>query len=173
MEKYIPDIYQRNIYTIDYQKLALNGIKCILFDLDNTLAPYNQKEPDKRLIDLLNNLKERGFKIAILSNSTKKRVETFANSLGIEYTYSAGKPNPKKINEMIKNLNFNISEVAIIGDQILTDIVGGNKIGITTILTSPLSKEEFFATKIGRILEKIVIYRLSNKNLFLRGNYYD
>lgn len=173
MEKYIPDIYQRNIFTIDYQKLALNGIKCILFDLDNTLAPYNQKEPDKRVIDLFNNLKERGFVVAILTNSTKKRVEPFQNILNVECIYSAKKPNTKKFDELIKKLEFSISEVAIIGDQILTDIVGGNKIGITTILTTPLSKQDFPITKLGRILENIVIYRLSNKNLFFKGNYYD
>lgn len=173
MEKYIPDIYQRNIYTIDYQKLALNGIKCLLFDLDNTIAPYTQKEPDQKVIDLFNNLKERGFKVAILTNSTRKRVEPFEKILNVECKSSAKKPSTKCFNEIIDELKFNISEVAIIGDQILTDVVGGNKIGITTILTTPLSKQDFFATRIGRILESIVIYRLSNKNLFFKGNYYE
>lgn len=173
MEKYIPDIYQRNIFTIDYQKLATNGIKCILFDLDNTLAPYYQKEPDRKLIDLFNNLKERGFTIAILTNSTKKRLEPFKNTLNVESIYSANKPNPKGFNEIIKKLEFSINEVAIIGDQILTDIVGGNKVGITTILTTPLVKKDFPLTRLGRVLENFIIYRLSNKNLFFRGSYYD
>lgn len=173
MEKYMPDIYQKSIFTINYQKLMTNGIKCLLFDLDNTLVPYYQKEPDRRIIDLFNNLKERGFTVAIISNSPKKRLEPFVEKLNVECSCSSRKPSTKGFKELMRKLDFNECEIAIIGDQILTDVVGGNKVGITTILTSPLVKKDFIITRFGRILESIIINRLSFKNLFFRGSYYD
>ena len=68
MEKYIPDIYQKSIYTINYDVLLLRGIKCLLFDLDNTIAPVNIKSPSKKTKELFDDLKSKGFKIIIFSN---------------------------------------------------------------------------------------------------------
>ena len=73
MEEYIPDIYQKSIYTINYEKLIDRGIKCLLFDLDNTIAPIGVKEPTKKVKELFDDLKKMGFKIIIFSNSGSKR----------------------------------------------------------------------------------------------------
>ena len=67
MNNFIPDIYQRNIFTINYQKLKERGIKCLLFDLDNTLAPMMAKEPSKELKELFMHLDELNFKVVIIS----------------------------------------------------------------------------------------------------------
>ena len=173
MEKYVPDIYQKSIYTINYKKLKNNGIKCLLFDLDNTLVPYSTKKPTEKVIELFNDLKKQGFKLVLFSNSTRKRLRPFKEILEVDCCASARKPSPKKFISVIEELGFNISEVAIIGDQLLTDVLGGNRVGITTILTNPISKYDFVLTYINRMREKNLIRRLSKMDLFYKGKYYE
>ena len=72
MEKYVPDMYKKSIYDIDYKKLKKNGIKCILFDLDNTLVPYYKNKPSRKVKDFIERVKDMGFKVIIFSNSNKK-----------------------------------------------------------------------------------------------------
>ncbi len=173
MEKYIPDMYQQSIYTIDYQKLLDKGIKCLLFDLDNTLAPVTDKKPTKKLKDLFEELKKKGFKVIIFSNSLKKRIKPFKEELNVDCCASARKPSKTKFLLVMKEYQYNINEVAIIGDQILTDVVGGNKVGILTVLVNPISNKDFIFTKINRFREKKIMKKLRDKNLFSKGRYYE
>ena len=173
MEKYIPDMYQKSIYTIDYEKLLKRGIKCLLFDLDNTVAPINMKNPSKKIKKLFGELKEQGFKVIIFSNSPKTRLKPFKDTLEVDCAARACKPHPKKFLEVMKEYDFSVSEIAIIGDQILTDVIGGNNVGITTILVNPISPRDFVFTKINRFREKKIIKKLEQKDLFIRGKYYE
>ncbi len=173
MEKFIPDIYVKSIYYIDYEKLKERGIKCILFDLDNTIAPISIKKPNKKIKDLFIKLKAMGFKIIIFSNSGKIRLKPFKEELEVDCAFSCKKPMSKKFNLILKEYKYNISEVIIVGDNIITDILGGNKVGITTILVNPISNKERVAAKISRIYEKKIISKLSQKELFFRGKYYE
>lgn len=173
MEIYIPDIYQKSIYSIDYQKLLSRGIKCLLFDLDNTLVPISAKKPNKRLKDLILKLKKMGFKVIIFSNSNKRRLLPFKNELDIDCSASSRKPHPGKFLQVLKIYGFSISEVAIIGDQLLTDIIGGNRVGITTILVNPISTKDFFWTKFSRIKEAKIMEKLRANALFVKGRYYE
>lgn len=172
MEYYVPDMYKKSIYAIDYNKLKNNGIKCLLFDLDNTIVPYNEKEPPKKTIELFKKIKDLGLKIIIFSNSGKRRLKKFKEVLEVDCCPRAFKPSTKKYIKVMNELSYNESEVAIIGDQIMTDILGGNLTGITTILTNPISKKDFIFTKINRIREKRVIKKLSKSDLFYKGKYY-
>ena len=173
MENYVPDLYKKSIYVIDYNKLKNNGIKCLLFDLDNTIVPYNEKVPPKKVIDLFKKLKEIGFKVIIFSNSGKRRLKIFKETLEVDCCPRACKPSTKKFIKVMKELSFNESEVAIIGDQIMTDILGGNLTGITTILINPISKNDIIFTKINRLRERRVIRKLSKLDLFYKGKYYE
>ena len=173
MNIYLPDIYQKSIYTLDYTKLLSRGIKCILFDLDNTIAPANQNTITDKTKELIISLKQKGFKVVIFSNSPKMRVQKFAEVLGIEGIHLAFKPNPRKLKKFIETSDFKISEVAIIGDQLLTDVVVGNKVGITTILISPVSSKDHIVTKINRYFENRKMKKLEAKELFSKGRYYD
>lgn len=173
MEKYIPDMYQKSIYAVDYDKLLKRGIKCLLFDLDNTIAPINMKTPSKKIKKFFSDLKEKGFKVIIFSNSSKKRVKPFKEALEVDCAARACKPNPKKFIQIIKEYDFQISEIAIIGDQILTDVVGGNNVGITTILVNQISTKDIIWTKFNRFREKKIIKKLEQKELFIRGRYYE
>ena len=173
MDKFIPDMYQKSIYHIDYDKLWEDGIRCILFDLDNTCVPYVEKVPSKKLISLFDSLKDMGFKVIIFSNASKKRLEPFKNELLVDCSYSSKKPSKRKFLKVLKMFNFDLSEVAIIGDQLFTDIFGGNRIGIKTILVNPMSDKDMPITKIFRFLEKIQYRKMSKRGILILGKYYE
>lgn len=173
MENYVPDIYQKSIETINYKKLKESGIKCLLFDLDNTLVPYHEKRPSKKLRDFFKGLKKQGFNVIIFSNSGKKRLTPFKEELEVDVCPRAFKPSPKKFKVVMETYDYNESEIAIIGDQFYTDILGGNRVGITTILINPICKKDMIFTYFARFKEKGLIKKLSNANLFYRGKFYD
>ncbi len=173
MEKYVPDIYQKSIYTLDYSKLLSKGIKCILFDIDNTLAPMHFTEISDKTKELIISLKQKGFKVYLFSNGPKKRVTIFEQALGVEGVYFAFKPFQSKLKTFIKKTGFALNEIALVGDQILTDVLAGNKVGITTILITPVSDKDHLPTKILRLLENHKMKQLKKKNLFSKGEYYD
>ena len=173
MEGYLPDIYQKSIYTIDYSKLLGRGIKCLLFVLDNTIVPPFSVEMPKKAKDLFVSLKQKGFKIIIFTNSPQIRLKGFRNYLGVDGVSSAHKPSIKKLVKVLKDYGFEASEVAIIGDQIMTDVRAGNRAGITTILVNPVSEKDFLITKIHRFKERRKIKKLRDMDLFWQGRYYD
>lgn len=173
LEKYIPDAYQKSIYTINYKGLKDNGIKCLLFDLDNTSVPFKEKEPTRKLIELFDELKDMGFKIIILSNATRKRLLPFKKKLLVDCMANSRKPRKRSFLKVIEMFNYDLSEVVIIGDQLFTDIYGGNRVGIMTILVNPMSKEEYFFTKIMRIFEKYKYKNMEKYGYLTKGSYYD
>ncbi len=173
MRNYIPKMYKKNIYDINYNILKEKNIKCLLFDLDNTLLKVHKEIPKKDVCDLMKKLK-KDFKIYIVSNnSSKKRLSLAADKMGISYVRFAMKPFSRGIKKVQKEGNYNKDEMCIIGDQLMTDVLGGNRFGIFTILTDPLSKQELKVTGINRILEKRKLKKLAKKNLLKRGEYYE
>ena len=158
----------------NYKKLKKNGIKCLLFDLDNTCVPYKDKVPNKKLIDLIETLKDMDFKVIIFSNSPRKRIKPFKDKLNIDALASARKPRKESFLKIMKLFGYNLSEIAIIGDQLYTDILGGNRVGIKTILVNPMSNDDMFITRfIYRPLEKRIYKKLTSKNILIRGKYYE
>lgn len=171
MKEYIPNIYSKNIYTIDYKKLKKT--KLLLFDLDNTVIKAHEKNASKKTKDLFDKLKKQGFKIVLFSNSPKKRVKKVAEYLDIDYNYFSLKPLKYSFNKMKKKYNLKYSEMAIIGDQLLTDIIGGNKLGVKTILVDPISLKDGIFTILNRKKENKILSKLQDKNMFKKGRYYD
>lgn len=173
MEKYIPDIYQKSIYAINYDALYARGIRCLLIDLDNTIAPITIKSPNKKTRELFDELKTKGFRIIIFSNSPKLRVKPFKDELDVDCCANARKPFKKKYHKIMEEYHLNVASVACIGDQLLTDIKGGNNVGITTILVNPIGTKERFVTKINRYFEEKILKKLRDNDLFTKGKYYD
>lgn len=173
MEQYIPDVYQKSIYTINYTKLKERGIRNLLIDLDNTLVPINIKEPNEKIQELFHDLKNQGFQIVIFSNSPKSRLKPFKDILEVDCCARACKPKAKKFMTVMDSIQGTVSETAIIGDQMLTDIKGGNRVGITTILINPISEKDQIFTKFNRFYERKIMKKLRDKNLFVKGRYYD
>jgi len=172
MEIYVPDIYQKNIYEIDYENLLSRGIKCLIFDLDNTLVTILETMPREETKDLFKKIKKMGFKIYIASNSIKARVKPFHEELKVDFIYSVKKPHTEKIAELINSTKFGLDEIAMIGDSMMDDVVCGNTIGVTTILLDQISKREYPLARIRRMKEKKIQKKLRDKNLFTKGRYY-
>ncbi len=173
MDIFVPDIYAQSIFTINYKALKKSGIKCLLFDLDNTLAPIKTSIPGVKEKELLEGLKEMGFKIIIMSNSGKKRLQPFKEKFNVDTAFSSCKPFKKKYQKIMEMFNFKDIQIAAIGDQLLTDILGANRMGFTSILTNPISKEDFIGTKFNRMIERFIMKRLSKKGLFTKGVYHE
>ncbi len=163
MNIFLPHIYEDSIYKIDYKCLYKNNIKVVLFDLDNTIIPSNEKKANIKSKKLFDEIKELGLKPIIFSNSPKKRIKNVADYLNIDYVYFACKPLTFKFRRLIKKYNLKNSEVAIIGDQLLTDIKGGNKVGIKTILVKPISDYDSLFTRLNRLKEKKILSKLDIK----------
>lgn len=172
MDIFIPDIYQKSVYDIDYKKLKKKGIKCLLFDLDNTLIPVKEIVPTKKVKDLFAYL-EKDFKVIILSNSNRKRLTPFKEGLNVDTSASSRKPFKKKYLKIMKIYKFKEFQIAAIGDQLLTDIYGANRVGITSILINPIGGNEKIGTRINRFFEKFIYKRLKKKKILVKGKYYD
>ena len=172
MKLLVPKMYQESIYTIDYDKLKKNNIKCLLFDLDNTCVGYHEKFPTKELEELFNKLTKMGFKVIIFTNATQKRVVPFVK-LHVICHASSKKPFKKNFKKIMKQYRLAKEEICIIGDQLFTDILGGNKVGINTCLVNPLTKEDLIFTKIFRMLENLVFKIMQSKDILTKGEYYD
>lgn len=173
LKKFIPNMYAQSVFTINYKKLKLKGIKCILFDLDNTLCSVNETVPNKKVKDLIDELKDMNFKIIIMSNSGFKRLEPIKDLLSVDICTSSKKPLNKKYNVIMKLYGYKKTEICAIGDQIPTDILGANRVGILSILVNPISIVDLRKTKFNRFLERKIINNLEKKSLFKKGEYYE
>ena len=173
MEKYVPDMYQKDIFSINYDTLLNRGIKLLIFDLDNTIALINERHASDKAISLFQELKYKKFDIMIASNSLKQRVKVFAEELNINFISNCRKPKAKELENYILNSGYKLAEIAIIGDSMTDDVVCGNRIGITTILTDRLGNKEFILAHFRRAREKKIQKKLRDKNLFTKGRHYE
>ncbi len=157
-----PNFFNKTIYDINYKNLRDKGIKCLLFDLDNTCVGYYEKHPNTKLKNLFKKLNNMNFTVIIFSNATKRRLEPFSN-LSVITHHRSLKPLSYNFKKIMKKYNFSKEETCIIGDQLFTDILGGNRVGITTYLVEPLTKEDFIITKIFRKLEQRQLTKLKER----------
>ena len=172
MKKYIPNMYKKSIQDIDYEKLKEQNIKCLMFDLDNTLLKVHKSIPKKETFDLIKKLK-KDFKVIIISNNTsKKRLKTAADYLKVDYIKFAMKPFSRGFRKVRTMYNFSKDEMCLIGDQLMTDVLGGNRYGVYTILVDPLSNDELKVTGVNRFFENRKLKKLDKSNLFKKGEYY-
>lgn len=172
LERFIPDVYQESIFTINYKKLKKSGIKCLLFDLDNTISPAKEVvlyEETKKLFDKL----KKDFKIILFSNNFPKRVGKFGSYYDVDIACISLKPFSYKYRYILRKYKLKKEEVAAIGDQLLTDIQGGNKMGLTTILVNPMSEIDEKETWLNRQIEKRIFKTFEEKNILKKGKYYE
>ena len=160
--KYIPNYVYKTIYDIDFDTLYANGKKIILSDLDNTIAGYDELEASKKCIEWNKILKEQGFKIYLVSNNNDTRIKKFSIKFYIDgYLSKARKPFTKRLEKFLKENNIKKEEVISIGDQIVTDIVGFNSLGVDTILVKTINqKKQKWYTKINRSREKRILRKI-------------
>ena len=170
--KYLPDIYKKNIFDINYKKLKDKGIKCLIFDLDNTLTKIDSLEVDKKTLKLITNLK-KDFIVLIVSNSPKKRVKIFLNKLNIDgYSFSL-KPSIRTLKKIKEKYKLSSKSIAIIGDQFITDMGYGYKGKITKIFVDPIAIKDLKITNVNRFFENKIMSRYNKLNKFKKGKYYE
>lgn len=148
-----PNAYVDSIFDITAEGLKDRGLYGVMLDIDNTLVATHVKEADEKIIGYIGTLKEKDIKCIIVSNGAKDRVEHFCKPLGIEFVYKALKPLGRGFNTAIEKLGLPPENIAIIGDQLFTDVLGGNLKGIHTILVKPIDLNEPFLIKLKRIFE--------------------
>jgi HAD superfamily phosphatase (TIGR01668 family) len=160
--KYIPNYVYKTIYDIDFDTLYASGKSIILSDLDNTIAGYDELEASEKSIKWNKMLKEQGFKIYLVSNNNDTRIKEFSKKFNINgYLSEARKPFTKRLEKFLKENNIKKEEVISIGDQIVTDIVGFNSLGVDTILVKTINqKKQKWYTKINRSREKRILRKI-------------
>ncbi len=172
MKSYKPTMYKKDIFSINYQKLKENGIKCLVFDLDNTLALINEKKCPRKTKQLIKRL-QTDFIIFIISNNSYKRIEPYKRDLGVDAVGFAMKPLTRGLRKIKKKYKLLKKEMIMIGDQLVTDIISGVNFNIKTILVDPLGKKDLKITSLNRKIESFIINRYRKKGIFKRGSYYD
>ena len=135
----IPDYLFDSIYHIDISRLKARGITLLLADLDNTLVTYKEKTPTDEVRAWKEGLEQAGITLFLLSNRRKPgRAQRFAQALGIPYEGHAGKPKSGGFHRAMTRMGAKPEQTAIVGDQIFTDIWGGNNAKVMTILVKPI-----------------------------------
>lgn len=165
MSKLYPTAYVENTYSIDYQAMYDAGYRGIIFDIDNTLVEHDAPQTDKSL-ELINRLKQIGFKCAVVSNNDEERVSEFAKPAGLYYVYKAAKPAGKGYRAAAKNMELDPETTFCVGDQIFTDVWGANRAGLFNFLVKPLGKELEIQIKLKRIIEKPILKMYLRKHEF-------
>ena len=134
----VPAYLFRDLTDIPAEFLEEIGIKFLMLDLDNTVAAYSEKSLAESVASWSKRVAQHGVRMFIVSNSTRdKRVETFAQALGVGFVISASKPSPKAVLRTIMESGFDQSESALVGDQVFTDALAANRAGITSIIVRP------------------------------------
>ena len=167
-----PDIYQQNIFNINYKKLKKEGITCLIFDLDNTLGLLEQKRCPKKTKELIEKLKE-DFQVIIISNNLRKRIQVYKKQLGIDAVSLALKPFTFGLRRIKKNYNLNKKEMIMIGDQLVTDILSAKIFHIKSVLVEPLGKKDLKITNLNRKIEEKIVDKYTRKGVFERGKFYE
>lgn len=153
-DNFLPDFMFEKFDDVTPEFLNKQNIKYLLIDIDNTLAPYEEALPNKRVIDWFRMLEESGIKSVLVSNNNEERVQLFNSQLGLPAFADCKKPSPRRLKKYADSIGAVLSETSALGDQIFTDVWGAKKMGARAIMVPPIrdKKNLFFKTK--RLLEK-------------------
>ncbi|CAM3999770.1 YqeG family HAD IIIA-type phosphatase [Cohnella lubricantis] len=166
-QRLLPDQIVNTVFDIDLNALRARGVSGIITDLDNTLVGASTKTATPELKGWLEKVHEEGFRVVILSNNNETRVSTFAKPLGIPYIPAARKPFGGAFKRALGLLKLKADQAVVVGDQLLTDMLGGRRMGLHTILVTPIAPgEEGWGTKINRRIERIALSRLRKQGLW-------
>ena len=158
-----PDFYFESVFEVSYEKLWEKNIRGLIFDIDNTLTAFDETQPAPETAELLGKLRDMGFRICLLTNNTKRRLDGFNENLKLAGFANALKPLSFGVKKAIEEMKVQPQQAAIIGDQLLTDIWAGKNSGITTVLVKPISQKDFAFVKLKRLIENRML-----KNFFAK-----
>lgn len=165
---FLPNKQVESIYDITPAFLQEINKKGIIVDLDNTLVPWNIAHATEEVITWLRNMEAAGLKVTIFSNNNKERVRIFADPLNIPYIHKANKPLRRQFHRAQQLMGLNKEDVVVIGDQLLTDILGGNRAGLYTILVLPIIQTDAKITQFNRRMERMILNKLQQQGKISR-----
>lgn len=154
-----PKWWLKSVLEIDEKFIKDNHLRGFILDLDNTLSMHGSPAAEQGVTEWLSEMRELGMKMMVLSNNTKKRVAPLAAELGLEFISFGCKPLTVGVSRALRKMRLPRKSVALVGDQIFTDIIGGNLRGVGTILVEPFHLEDKRSFKIKRKLESVVFKR--------------
>jgi len=164
IQNLIPDYIYNSIYDIPVELFEMRGIRGVIFDIDNTLVPYDVIAPTQRVTKWLQGLLDAKIKIAFVSNNSRDRVERFARDVQSFCFHKSHKPSPRTIIKAIGIMGLERRSVAMIGDQIFTDVLAAKRAGIISIMVKPITlKHENLFIKTKRKFEKPFIYAYNKR----------
>ena len=159
----LPDLMVANVNELDERFYKDYGIKAVVFDIDNTLVAHTESKPPQNVLSYFEFLKEIGIKYAIVSNNNKERVESFCKNLGIPYYYKALKPRKKYLKKVLADMGAEANSSALIGDQLFTDILGGNCMKMLSVLVTAVGEDETSFVSFKRKFEKRILQKNMHK----------
>ncbi len=160
--KFIPSEYQKSVKNIDFLHLFKAGFRTAFIDIDNTLVSYKEHHLTEALVSFLKGIESIGFKVVLISNNKLERIQTFVGNHPYPYVASAKKPLKRGFRKGMSMVGeSDPSKVVHIGDQLMTDILGGNRMGFYTILVSAIErKTDILPTRINRKMEAFFIKKV-------------
>ena len=149
MSRLVPDYMFYSYREVTPVLLSSIGVRALLLDIDNTLAPYEQPDPDADNLAWFSSMKQAGIRMAFVSNNHAPRVERFNRELGLPFFTESGKPGTRNIRRAMEVLGVTAEETAVLGDQLLTDALAGKRAGLRTIIVPPIKDrtDAFFRFK--------------------------
>ncbi|WP_077327108.1 YqeG family HAD IIIA-type phosphatase [Virgibacillus siamensis] len=163
LKKFLPNEHVKSIFDVHPDVLRQKGIKGIITDLDNTLVAWDVRNATPEVIQWFQLMKENDIKVTIISNNKQERVKIFSQPLDTPFVFSARKPLSYAFKSAAKEMKLKKEEVVVIGDQLLTDVLGGNFAGFYTILVVPIVKTDGKLTRINRKLERRILHYMRKK----------
>ncbi len=152
-----PDAMADRVYRITPQLLQSWGVKGLVLDIDNTLTTHDNPVPDQGVTAWLEQNRQAGIQMIVLSNNSPERVKPFAEILGLDFIADGAKPLKKGYRRCSEAMNIPCEQLCMVGDQIFTDILGGNNAGCKTVLVQPIQKEKMAFFRFKRAMERLVL----------------
>lgn len=165
LKLFLPDEHVKSVFEISPKSLVDRGIKGIITDLDNTLVEWDRPNATPKLISWFKDMQNEGIKVTIVSNNNEQRVKDFSDPLAIPFIFEARKPLIRAFKRAQKIMKLKPEEVVVIGDQLLTDVLGGNRSGLHTILVVPVAQTDGFFTRINRRVERRLLSWMKRKGM--------
>lgn len=157
LSKFYPNELVESAYEIPYDKLYQDGIRGVIFDVDNTLVPHGAPA-DERALSLFAEFHRMGMKTCLLSNNKEPRVASFAAQVDSPYIFKGGKPSRRGYHKAMEKMGTDKETTIFVGDQLFTDVYGANRTGIYSFLVKPIHPKEEVQIVLKRYLESVVLY---------------
>lgn len=174
MSIFKPDYYVRNFENIDINRLKAQGIKLLCCDIDNTLVAFNDPDSNAKVKAFVQKMEKAGIHVALLSNARLSRAHRFAKDLGVEKVYGLSfKPLQHNFKKVMDHYGVSPKQTALLGDQLLTDMLGANIAGVYKILTAPIVEKDKWDTRINRFFENFIYRHYEKNGTFQKGRFDD